>query len=258
LGGILIGFFGQSVSIVLASVFLLVAAFFASRLPSESGKSAPVGKTSFEHFMSDVSEGYHLLKTSPAIKFPVALIIFLQIFITVISIIFPSFTNESLGLSLYHAGTILVIPGVIGALAATFALPRTLRYMRKKQIIEYGILTSGLSLLAMSFGVFLPPLLRIIFSMVSAVGLGVSVASALVPANTLLQEQTPPEFRGRVYGVLGFFMTISTSLPLMVASSLADVLGTQIIMILMGLFMISAYIFIKINGDALLQGKSVI
>ena len=91
--------------------------------------------------------------------------------------------------------------------------------------------------------------------MISAVGLGVSIASAFIPTNTLLQETIPEGFRGRVYGVLGFLMTISTTIPLILISSLADLIGTQLIMAVLALILLSGYLLVRYRGDAMLQGN---
>ena len=255
LGSILLSLLGRHVTIILSSLFLLVAAYFAYRLPHEPKKKEASESKSFEDFLEDVGEGYKLLKTHSGIKFPVVFLIFLQTFITVIAITFPSFTSDTLGFSLNHAGVILIIPGALGALITTAVLPRTLRTSRKKKIIENGLLTAGLSLFALTCSAFLPPVLKVIFSMISAVGLGVSIASALIPANTLLQENTPEGFRGRVYGVLGFLMTISTSIPLILISSLADLIGTQLIMAVLAVILIGGYLVVRYRADYLLQGN---
>ncbi len=256
LGSLLLSLMGRSLTIIFSSGFLLLAAFFAFRLPHEPRPQASRVSKSFDDFLSDVGEGYKFLKNHPGIKFPVFLLIFLQTFITVIAIIFASFTGDSLGIGLYRAGVILVIPGALGALVTTFSLPRTLRTIRKKLVIENGLLTAGFSLIALTCSAFLPVIPKIIFSMISAVGLGVSFASALIPANTLLQEQTPEDFRGRVYGVLAFLMTIFTSIPLILISSLADLVGSQIILAAMGLVLLGGYLLIRYQGDRMLIGKS--
>jgi MFS family permease len=255
LGSVLLSLLGRQVTIILSSAFLLTAAFFAYRLPREPKKKEVKDSKTFEDFLADVGEGYKLLKTNAAIKFPVVFLIFLQTFITIIAITFPSFTSDTLGFSLNRAGIILIIPGALGALITTAVLPKTLRTSRKKKIIENGLLTAGLSLLALTCSAFLPSFFKVIFSMISAVGLGVSIASALIPTNTLLQETTPEAFRGRVYGVLGFLMTISTTIPLILISSLADLIGTQLIMAVLAVILMGGYLLIRFQGDSLLQGS---
>ena len=255
LGGILLSLMGPSPTIILSSVFLIMASMFVSRLPhdTERIKKSDVD-TGLERFLADVADGYKLLKTHPGVRFPVVFIICLQTFITIIAIILPSFVSQALGLNLYHAGPVLVVPAALGALFTTLTLPKLLRHSRKKLIVENGLLTAALSIFALSFAGFLPGSLKIFVSMISAVGLGTSFTSALIPTNTLLQEQTPEEFRGRVYGILVFFMTISTTVPLIITSSLVDLVGSQIIMSLFAFTMLIAYLIIKQKGDHVLAG----
>jgi MFS family permease len=79
------------------------------------------------------------------------------------------------------------------------------------------------------------PFWRIQTAMIIVFLLGISLVSLLIPTQTLIQEQTPKEFRGRVFGVLGFMITIGTILPVLLTATIADILGVTWIIFIIGL-----------------------
>lgn len=253
LGGVFLYFLGRSTTIVLSYGALVIAAFAVSRLPLD--RSRVRLNLPLEKFFFDFKEGYTYVTTHPQTRLPLVLIIVFQVLITVISILLPSYTNQVLGLSLEHAGIILIIPGSIGALILTRTLPRTLKKSRKKLVIQTGMLIGALSLFLMAFMGFFGSY-KVILAVVMAMGLGISLASVIVPSHTLLQEKTPAELRGRTYSVLGFLMTVSTAVPMLIIASLADLLGIGFIIAFMASLLLVGFIFIKYRADHVLANGS--
>ena len=57
--------------------------------------------------------------------------------------------------------------------------------------------------------------------------LGFATSLVFVPANTILQEETSDEVRGKVYGVLNTFIGIMSIIPVVVVGGLADLIGVK-------------------------------
>jgi MFS family permease len=253
LGGVFVSLVGQQATVLLSSAFLFLAALAAYGLPKKSPPRGINQNAGFTEFVKDIVDGYKLLSTHTSLKFPFGLIIFLQAYITVVAVLLPSFTYETLGLNLNYASSILIIPGAVGALVSSFNLPGLLQKYRKKHVVQTGVLVAGLSLLSVSFSWILPHNYRLVVAALSAFLVGGSFAAAMIPANTFIQEKTPQDFSGRIYGLLGFFATVATMIPLMAVASLADVFGPQSILTVLSLLLLAGFIYIKKKGAVLLH-----
>jgi predicted MFS family arabinose efflux permease len=64
--------------------------------------------------------------------------------------------------------------------------------------------------------------------------LGVGASFVGVPMQTLIQVQTPPDMRGKVFGFQNNIVNIALSLPLAIAGLLADGLGLRMVLVSMG------------------------
>jgi MFS family permease len=243
LGGVLVSLIGQSWTIALSSLFLFLAALAAQALPFKPLKGGLAQSAGFKEFVSDLFESYRLVNEHPYLRTPFGLIILLQAYLTVAFVLLPSFANETLGISLQHATSLIIVPGAVGAFVVSFLLPKILEKHRKKSVISKSLLISALSLAALSLAGFVPLWLRIFIAILSAIGIGGSVAAAMIPANTLIQEQTPRDFGGRIYGLLGFLATAATILPLMAAASLADIFGARQILLLISFVLFAGYYY---------------
>lgn len=57
-----------------------------------------------------------------------------------------------------------------------------------------------------------------------------------ITSRTLLQEEVPQDLLGRVFSVLTILTVMGATMPILVASALADFFGVEIVMGLVGLF----------------------
>jgi MFS family permease len=54
---------------------------------------------------------------------------------------------------------------------------------------------------------------------------GVQYAFVAIPSQTALQEELPPEVRGRTFGILNMLLSVASFLPVLVAPAIADLLN---------------------------------
>ena len=73
--------------------------------------------------------------------------------------------------------------------------------------------------------------------------MGVALVSILIPSQTVLQENTPEEDRGKVFSVLGVAMSGLSLIPIFLTGILADIFGTTPIFIALGLVIIVVGMF---------------
>ncbi len=253
LGGILLSTIGRTPTIAIASLNLIIASLACYSLPRDEPKKNLFEKD-LDLFWRDFKLGYKFIQSHRAILVPLLTIIAAQVFISVISTVLPTYTQEVLGLDLNQAGITLIVPGAIGALCMTYWLPQFTKKFRKKFIVESGLLWSGISLILLSFLRYLPygkPLIALFAAMV----LGISITAVTVPAQSVLQEKTPSWLQGRVYGQMGFLLILATSLPLIASAAIADLLGVATLLGLFGLSLVVGFAWARRRGDLLLQGK---
>jgi MFS family permease len=248
MGGLFLTVLGINKTVVFASILLLVAAISVYLLPKDEPKTK---NFQINKFWRDFALGYKFIRSNNTVLLPLMVIIFSQIFVAIVSSILPSYTRVELGLDLKHVSLVLVVPAAIGALLFTSKLPDLLKRYRKIMIIKSGLIGSAVSL---SLLAILPYLTQysVFFGAVSAVILGISSAAITVPSQTLLQEKTPAWFRGRVYGSLSFMLIIATSMPLLLAATLADVLGIPILLMIMACTLVLGFFFMHRKGDHVL------
>ncbi len=250
LAGLLIQFIGQTPTIILAASFLFIAAAAVFLLPADTERIR-VEKYALTRFLEDFKSGYEFVKNHHQIRFPVYLSVAAQIMLTVITITMPSYTREVLGVNLSRASLLLIIPAGLAAVIFTYLLPRLLKNRRKIHIVKFGTLSAAISLMLLAWLGFTGGY-RFVLSILTAIGLGISFAAVITPAQTAIQEHTPPEYRGRIYSFLGLLMTIFTLIPLLAAATLADLIGIAPIMGAFSLLIFIGYLMIHYKGDYVL------
>lgn len=224
LAGPLMRLVGGDGPFIIGSLFLLTAALAVYGLPKLNPKVHQQIDGPWE-FWGEVKEGYLFIREEPAILFPLMLLAFAQIMITPLVILAPSYAINVLGLDLLDAGLALVLPFGVGALMGVQLAVWVLRRMRKKRLINFALIWATLCLFVLSLIVPFIQEWRLPLAVLSVFFLGLSYVSCIIPAQTLIQEKTPEEFRGRVFGVLGFVVNLAIILPLLVTAAVADILG---------------------------------
>jgi MFS family permease len=249
-GGLLLAIVGRQNTTILSSIFLFVAAAAVFLLPRDWAKKKRI-RTDWGAYLNDWRKGYVFVRANRAVMYPLFMIAFAQMFITIISVVLPSYARNVLGLDINYASAAFLVPGAIGAIILTYYLPRVLKKRRKKVFIELGFFISSLSLYALAFlshaGRF-----KFILAVLIAVGIGLSIASIIVPSQTLLQEKTPEWFRGRVYASLSFLLIIATSVPLLISAAVADVFGVATMIGVAATILFIGLLFVRREGDYVL------
>lgn len=255
LAGPLMAFLGSDVPFYLGSLLLLLAAWSVYKLPRKEPDRRP---RSFGLYWKDLTYGYHYVRHQPFIYLPILFIMAFQTGFSIVAAVFPSYVSDVLGLAVRDASWVLVIPGGLGALLGAIRLiPYLQARMRKRQIIELGLGCGAFALLA--FGALVPLLgapFRSVLASLAAFLAGVAGILLVVPANTLIQEKTPAALRGRVFGSLTFLLTIAMVAPTLMAATISDVIGTQTMAVLLGVFTASFLLVSRLKGDELLKNVS--
>lgn len=235
LSGPLVRLIGHEWPFLIAASLLFLASYLVHKLPLDgSGKFGDLSG-----FWVRAKEGYVYIKERPLVLFPIILLVGVQVFASVITVIAPSYASEALNLDLRDAGPIFVIPLATGAVTSAYIINRFLiTKIRKKKIISFGLTLGAIGFLSLGFLIPLLGSLKLAAAELGTLFLGISFVSILIPVQTLIQETTPEEFRGRVFGVLSFTITLASVLPVLLIAAIADLFGTNAVMGTIGLIVV--------------------
>lgn len=258
LGGILDKLLGFTNTLFLSS-FLLSTAFVSSTfLPSSPvlQKRKEVLGEQVKKYAEMVLEGYNFIKNNRRILLPFLIFLGLQVGLMVVAINIPAISRDILKVNPNEAGFLLIAPGAIGAFSGAILIPKILAIgKRKKTIIEVGMFL--ISFVFISFITALPfmsQVLRQIISFLLMIVGGAAFSGILIPVQTFLQEGTPPNLYGRVFGNMWFLVTLTTVFPVFFSGIITDILGVRPFLIIMTLFVLSALIVSRKFGQSFLEG----
>lgn len=257
--GLMQGFLGFSGSLIVASILLFIAFVSVSFLPElMPGKKVPQSIDRFIiAFFKTIYEGYEFIKGKKTVLYPLFLLLGIQIILAIIVVNLPVIATELLEISVSYAGILIVIPAGVGAVLGSIIVSKKLKEgLRKKSLIQFGLLIMGVSILATSI---IAPFLSILFSSfiipILLISAGTGFIFANIPTLTYLQEVTPLPLRGRVFGNLWFLITISTIFPVLFSGLLTEFLGVRVLLITIAALILSAYYLIAVKGQEWIQNS---
>jgi MFS family permease len=226
LAGPVVKIAGWETPFAIASLMLWLACISVSLLPKEQ-KRAQISAENFTDFWIYLKEGYQFIRDEPLVFLPSLLLVFSQILSSSAAILFPSYASKILAIDIRDLSVALIVPAGLGAFAGAAAVVRCLKTIRKKSLIELGVFLASFCLFLLSF--LIPKILdfhlRLAVSGAIMFLIGIAFVFFAIPTQTLIQEHTPKKLRGRVFGFLGFMITLGMTIPVLVAATIADILG---------------------------------
>jgi len=256
--GLINHFLGFNNTLFICSFFLFVAfanTFFLPKLVSETKVPNEFEKAVIK-FFSHVLGGYKFIKSERKVLTPVLLLIGFQVALQVLIVEVPIIAQNLLSIPLNSAGLFLLVPAGIGAILGALALPKLIaRGWRKKKVIENSLVSIGIIILIFTFLIpLLPYWFKTLLSFISVLLLGLAFFGVIVPSQTFLQEKTPKDLRGRVFGNFWFLVTIASVFPVLFSGSIVEILGIKFFLFIISAIAISIYFVSKRFGDRFING----
>ncbi len=249
LSGPLLIFFGQSnVFFALTGMFLL-ASIFSSLIKRSQEVKKQSKKAKTLTIGGEITSAIHIIFASRKISHSFLLLAISQILVLVIAVIGPGFATHILKIPVSSFPLLFVLPAAVGMGVGAFVLTNYFHHVSKETIINVGIFTTALALFLLPFGgevvshikpynTQVPPFLQftqIHFMAILAFFSGLANAFMFVPANTLIQEETNDEVRGKIYGALNSLISLLSLLPIVIVGSLADIYGVAAVLMVLGI-----------------------
>lgn len=204
--------------------------------------------------MSEIKQTIELIRGKLSVLSSIFILAGIQMVIGILAVLMPGFLEKALQINAADASYILIIPLGLGIVLGGLVLSRLgCRFVRRR-LVGQAIVFGGLLLFLVGVAPLVSPAIKhfphprplpffyqLPLSKVLAVGsflMGIAMVSILVPSQTVLQENTPKEDRGKVFSVLGVAMSGLSLLPVLLSGVLADLFGTTPIFLGLGILII--------------------
>lgn len=233
---------GSYGGVILVGGLYLCAALILSMLPIHQPKIAQEIRA---HPLSDLKQGLKYLRKSRLLSSALVQLTILYCVFAALSVLAIGLADK-IGLKPTQFGFLLAAAGV-GLILGAAVLGQWGDRFHHQPLPLYGFISMGMVLLVFSFVTSL--WLGLLLSFL----LGVGAAFVGVPMQTLIQMQTPPDMRGKVFGVQNNVVNIALSLPLAIAGLLADAVGLRQVLMGMGIVVVVAGIWAWRNTQDVLQ-----
>ncbi|MFZ2024876.1 MAG: MFS transporter [Microgenomates group bacterium] len=254
LAGILAKFVGFPIIIIFGTAILSIAFISVSTLPKLNGRKPVDVEKQLGEFFSKVVEGYQYIKNNKSVLYPALLILGAEMTLNIVAVNIPALATHVFGIAVQDVAIIIVVPALVGAIVGVSVISPLIKKkaVRKKIVIQnalFAVAASFLTLalvpshLALNIRLITLPLLTFI--------IGFGFVSIQVPSQTFMQEETPNNMMGRLWGNLWFLMTIAAIIPMFLSASVTEFLGADVLFILLSLAMFMSAIYIKKSGTVI-------
>jgi len=260
-GPLVVALAGPEVLLLLVAGFYFVAALFCWTLPTAqtseagllskgtlvaSGQVMGAVKYAAKGITGQLGEGFAYIVDHREVGWTLSYMSITGALVGVLAVLGPDFAKSSLGLG-NNGLVVIVLPLGLGIVMGILILGAYGHFFPRPRVIGVGLLVLGALLTALAY---LAPIVSFFDRHLNSQGLtdisqvvsllslvlviaflaGVCYAVVAISAQTQLQEQLPPEVRGRVFGVLNMLVSVASLLPIAIVGPAADLVGTPVIL----------------------------
>ena len=260
--------FGTYWTLVGLAVAYAVGTALVSLLPKDQ-TSAPANEAG--GFLSGLWEewkmGWRHIRGKPIISFAMLNMTTATTLILVLSVVSGPFVKRVLGIRADDAVYILAPAGIGVGLGALLS-PRLARLVPSPRLISSGLLAFSVCLVAfgsiswigrnITAGVPEAIVVQWLLGLVIPLAfvMGVAFAFMTIPAQTVLQEHSPPSLRGKIFATQLTLGNVASIFPVLFVGGLADLFGIAQVIALVGVAVLAIGIFTLRAYGARLLGAS--
>lgn len=244
---------GQKNIFTALALFFLIAGFFASLIKTNKIKQYSENHSSVKQltFKEEITIVFDLIKKTKALYHALFSLTLAQILILVLAVIGPGYAENVLKIKVENFPILFVTPAIMGVALGAFVIGNFMHNISKSLLTKFGLFLLGISILMLPYGskvesreivqfinLYLPSylLINVLHIMIFlAFVLGFATAFIFVPANTIIQEETSDELRGKVYGILNTFIGTMSLAPVILVGGLADIIGVKSVILIFGI-----------------------
>ncbi len=176
----------------------------------------PASRTSV---WQEIGEGLQVLRERPRVRSSMVQLVLLYSLLAALYVLAISLASAIPGLGPTQFGTLLAMSG-LGLAIGAVAVAQLGQGLNRRHLAATGLGTIAWSLVLLGQ-------LRgnLVFTLLLCSVLGVGSALLAIPAQTTIQEETPEELRGKVFGLQNNLINVALSLPLVLAGTVVSRYG---------------------------------
>jgi MFS family permease len=190
-------------------------------------------------FRSDIRDGWRTIARDRLLGLVIAQVTLAGVLLLVLLSLVPGLLARHLGMGIEDA-PFLILPGGIGFVVGLFLLGRLERRLSRTLWIAGGLIGVGTSIVLLAISSSRGEASSLGLMVALIVGIGLGLAAVVVPSRTVIQERPPAEMRGRVVAAQLALGNAAAIVPLLLGGALADRMGIQPVIGLLGLAALSA------------------
>lgn len=252
LSGPFLVFYGKTNVFFILGIFFALAALFVSFvvLPKTAKKEKKSIDTIAPSLSGELHEAYKLISKTSSLSHSIFLLTFSQTLILILAVIGPGYATKILHINVDVFPLFFVTPAAVGMVIGAAFIAHFFHTYSKVKLANMGLFISAVAMLIMpyvsnlaqsntlaSYNTLIPQFLSLNtlhFMIGLAFVLGVANALVFVPSNTIIQEETSDEIRGKIYGALNTVSGLFSLVPVVIAGSLADIAGVGNVLTIIG------------------------
>jgi MFS family permease len=237
---------------LLLGFMLLLAVFFIGLIKPVHHKPKTEKKEDQDlNIFRDIKNTIQLMSKTSAVFRSLFLLALSQILVLTLATVAPGYASQVLNVSVEEFPVVFIAPAALGMVAGALIIASFLRKRNKERMITTGVFLSGIAMLLLPFGSrfanrdfvqllnnYIPDITAFHITFFLAFILGLANSLVFVPANTILQEKTSEEFRGKIYGFLSTAIGLLSLLPIILVGGFADLIGVGAVIVGIGISLI--------------------
>jgi len=192
-----------------------------------TGEKADHGSQPPPHVWENIRDGLRYLKTQSRVRAALLQLVNLFSIFAALAVLAVRMAEIMPAIKSSQFGFLLATGGVGMALGA-FLIGHFGHRFSRTQLSLYGSIGMAIALGLMSLVTH-----RLVPTLVLLMGVGVFAAVIGIPMQTAIQEETPEEMRGKVFGLQNNAVNIALSLPLALAGVAETYFGLQIVFLVL-------------------------
>lgn len=199
--------------------------------------------------LREIMRNWKLIQGNHKLSFPITQLTITQGLLGVVLALAPALSIAILRTPIQDASDVLIIPAGVGMVLGVASIGRLDKRFSRTRVIAVGLIVAGAALFAVGLTSllhknihghqFAPPNAVPVAVAVFILVLGFTNAVVSATSQTILQENTTDETRGKVFGALNMLINVAATLPILFAATLADLTSVNKVISTLGLALLA-------------------
>ncbi len=243
--GALVAWLTEKSCFYLDTATFVFSALMISTLVIVRPRAEPAGEKNVKSLLADFTAGNRFIFTHPSLAFVMLAMMSAMFVMSCFSPLISIYVRDFLKAGSFMFGIVSAMVGV-GLITGTQLVTRLAHNRPKKYVVLMGLLGLAVGVAFLGFFRSVP------MAAASTFGMGFGIAFVLVPAQTLMQQETPHAMIGRVSSSFMSVIAFAQVAGLAISGFLAQYLGMINLFKLstLALLIISAAGYLRVRGQA--------